>query len=215
MDDLRAVCARLVAAEGDLRRAIERSLHDGVQQQLIALRIRLSMTADELTGDADDILQDIRSLAAGIYPPLLEDGGVAPALRASARAAHVPVHFEIEGVHRLAPELERAVYFTCVEALQNAVKHAAGATRIRVELHQDDRALAFTVADDGEGFDPDHVVPGLGLRNLRHRVEALGGTVTVLSAPGRGTVVEGRVPLSGVSRPGPAAPPGPWRAGAA
>jgi signal transduction histidine kinase len=205
----------IAAAADDERLRIQRDLHDGVQQQLIALRIRLSMNGDALTDVADHILEDIRALAAGIYPPLLEDLGVVPALRAAARGAPVPVHLEAQGITRTAPELERAVYFTCMEALQNAVKHARGATRIRIELRQDERALTFVVADDGAGFDAEHVVLGLGLRNLRHRIEALGGFVVVSTAPGRGTVVEGRVPLSGVSSRAPAAPPDRWRAGAA
>ena len=205
----------IATAADDERLRIQRDLHDGVQQQLIALRIRLSMTADELTDDADHILEDIRSLAAGIYPPLLEDAGVVPALRAAARGAPVPVHLEAQGVTRTAPELERAVYFTCVEALQNAGKHARGATRIRIELHQDDRALTFVVADDGAGFDAEHVVLGLGLRNLRHRIEALGGFVVVSTAPRRGTVVEGRVPLYAVSSRDLTARPDRRQAGAA
>jgi signal transduction histidine kinase len=207
LDDSRQ---RIATAADVERRRIERDLHDGAQQRLVALRMRLSLAEDLLREDptaasaaihsmGDDIdhaLEEIRSLAHGIYPALLADRGLADALRSVARRSPLRVDVRATGLRRLPPELETAVYFACREALQNAAKHAAGARRASVDLDLSGRQLAFDVTDDGDGFDPGVVRGGSGLRNMRDRIESIGGTLEVVSASGRGATIRGSVPLT-------------------
>jgi signal transduction histidine kinase len=202
---------RIATAAAHERRRIERDLHDGAQQRLIALRMRLSMAEDVLDRDGDQraastaihalghdvdlALDEIRALAQGIYPALLADRGLADALRSVAQRSPLRVDVRVHGsLVRQNPEIEAAVYFTCVEALQNVAKHARGATGARIVLRQG-LALEFHVSDDGVGFDPPSRREGAGLRNMRDRIESVGGSLTVRSWPGRGTAVHGRVPL--------------------
>ena len=165
--EVRASRSRIVAAADDERRRIERDLHDGAQQRLVALRIHLELLQDQiredpergiakahaLGEDVDETLDSIRSLAHGVYPSLLTDHGLADALRSAARAAPLPCTVDTDGAGRYPAEVESAVYFCCLEALQNASKHADGAHRLEILLSQDDR-LRFEVRDDGAGFDP-------------------------------------------------------------
>jgi signal transduction histidine kinase len=199
-----------IAEAADVERArIERDLHDGAQQRLVALRIRLTLAEELLRADpgagvqvihelgfeAERALDELRSLAHGVYPPLLTDSGLPEALRSVAARAPVPVHVVAPGVTRHPIEIQSAVYFTCVEALQNAIKHAGGATGVWIRLSQTRRVLRFEVRDDGPGFAlGDH--DGRGLRNMHDRIEALGGDVTIESAPGAGTRVIGSVQLA-------------------
>jgi signal transduction histidine kinase len=210
LDDSRK---RIAMAADVERRRIERDLHDGAQQRLIALRMRLSLVEDlvredrdaasraihDLADDVDRALEEIRSLAQGIYPALLADRGLADALRSVGRRSPLTVDVRAAGLRRLAPELETAVYFTCLEALQNAAKHADGATRARISLEQGSRMLTFDVTDDGGGFDPVAAPAGAGLRNMRDRVESIGGTLAVESSRGHGTAIRGVVPLGGMA----------------
>jgi signal transduction histidine kinase len=205
LDQSRARIARAADAE---RSRIERDLHDGAQQRLIALRIHLSMAEDldatdprqwtetlkRLGAELDETLEELRALAHGVYPSLLSDRGLAEALRSVAAEAPLPVRIEIEELGPLPTEIQTAVYFTCTEAIQNACKHAHAATCLRVVLGRDD-GLAFEVDDDGPGFTPHPPVNG-GLRNMHDRIEAVGGVLTIDTAPGRGTRVCGFVPLS-------------------
>jgi signal transduction histidine kinase len=204
---------RIATAADHERRRIERDLHDGAQQRLIALRMRLSIAEDLLDRDpaaasiaihglgkdVDDTLEEIRALAHGIYPALLADRGLADALRSVARRLPMRVDIRTHGLTRQSAEVETAVYFACLEALQNILKHACGGTGARVDLRQG-AALEFRVSDDGVGFDPPRRGDGAGLRNMRDRVESVGGVLAVRSWPGRGTAVSGRVPLT--PRPG-------------
>ncbi|WP_028060621.1 sensor histidine kinase [Candidatus Solirubrobacter pratensis] len=199
-----------IARAADLERSrIERDLHDGAQQRLIGLRIKLSL-AEELSADdpADgakafhqlgtDVelaLDELRSLAHGVYPSLLSDRGLADAVRGMASDVPLPMHLAISGLSRQPPEVETAVYFTCLEAAQNACKHARGATGLWVSLRQADR-LRFEVHDDGAGFVPPAGAFSGGLRNMRDRIEAVGGRLTIDSAPGRGTRISGAIPLA-------------------
>jgi signal transduction histidine kinase len=199
---------RIATAADVERRRIERDLHDGAQQRLIALRMRLSLAEDllrenpgratkairDLGEDIDHALEEIRAVAHGVYPALLADRGLVDALAGVARRLPLSVTVGAEGLTRQTAEVESAVYFSCVEALQNVVKHASAATGARVVLHQND-VLTFEVADDGEGFDPRTARAGHGLENMHDRVESLGGTLTILGAPGKGTVIRGAVPL--------------------
>ena len=205
--DLQASRARLVEATDTERRRIERDLHDGAQQQLVALRISLGLARQLVTSSpgeaaeliaqtekqAADALEELRELARGIYPPLLADLGLRGALEAQARKAALPVTVEAPGLGRYPQKIEAAVYFCVLEALQNAAKYAQ-ASAARVTLRPDGRWLAFTVEDDGQGFDPATTSRGTGLEGIADRLGALGGSAGVTSAPGRGTRVTGRVP---------------------
>ena len=205
IDTLRASRRRLVRAQDDERQRIERNLHDGAQQQLIALSVGLAVldaaTDDpqvrELAGQLRDGLRaamdDLRALARGIYPPLLADRGLAAALRAQADRAPMPVHVDADGVGRLTREAEATVYFCVLEALQNVAKYAA-ASLTTVELRQAGGRLTFLVTDDGAGFDLAGPMTGSGLQGMRDRLQALGGSLTVGSAPGRGTTIAGALP---------------------
>ncbi len=198
---------RIVAAGDRERRRIERDLHDGAQQGLTAVVIRLgvaqrliatdperaSALLAELSGEVEATLTELRDLAHGIYPPLLSQRGLGEALAAAARRAPVATTVTADGVGRLPPELEAAVYFCCLEALQNATKHA-GAGEVHIAVTRD-RAVTFTVSDDGAGFDPARVTPGSGLNHMTDRLGAIGGTLRIDSTPGSGTVVRGRVPV--------------------
>jgi signal transduction histidine kinase len=207
VEDLRASRQRLVAAADQARRRLERDLHDGAQQQLVALRITLGLVrqtvhsspeeaADLLTRSeraAEEALQELRDLAHGIYPPLLADLGLAAALEAQSRKAPLPVVVEARETGRYAQEIEAALYFSILEALQNAAKHA-NASAAHVTLRRDGQFLVFTVEDDGKGFDQAKTPMGTGMQGMSDRMAALGGTIEIISAPGRGTRVTGRVP---------------------
>jgi signal transduction histidine kinase len=201
--------ARIVATADAERRRIERNIHDGAQQQLVALAVNLNLARrsladdpataasmlDQLVKDARAAVEELRNLAHGIYPPLLLDSGLPSALSAAATRSPLSVSVAIDGVGRYAPDLEAAVYFCCLEALQNATKHAADAS-VSVRLWQEADRLHFEVADDGPGFDPAVVKGGQGLLNMSDRTAAAGGEAAWDSSPGRGTRVSGWVPLS-------------------
>jgi signal transduction histidine kinase len=206
IEDLRASRQRIVAAQDEARRRLERNIHDGAQQQLVALAVKLRLVetisardpgkAGELAAEAkaelQEALDDLRDLARGIYPPLLADKGLSAALEAQARKATVPVTVHPDSVGRFPQEVESGVYFCVLEALQNVTKYAE-ASRVQVTLEQKDGELIFSVADDGRGFDLRTMRPGMGLQNMRDRVESLGGRLEVTSSPGRGTTVTGRL----------------------
>jgi signal transduction histidine kinase len=207
--ELRASRQRLVDVQDARRRALERDIHDGAQQHLVALAVnlrlahRLSETAPDrartlLAGQeqaARVAIETLTQLSRGIYPPLLADRGLEAALRAAVGAGQVPVEVTAHDVGRYDAGTEAAAYFCCLEAVQNAAKHAGAAT-IRVELRGAADGLAFTVFDDGRGFDPATVTHGTGQSNIRDRVESVGGMVRTASAPGRGTRVDAFVPAS-------------------
>ena len=198
--------ARVADAE---RSRIERDLHDGAQQRLIMLRIKLSLAEDlletnpeaaaeavhELGTEIDLAVEDLRALAHGVYPSLLNDRGLADALRGVALDSPLAVYVEATGIRRHPVEIETAVYFVCLEAMQNANKHAAGATGLWISLHEEDR-LRVEIRDDGPGFVLPYAARG-GLRNMRDRVEAVGGELIVDAAPGRGTRIAFSVPSEG------------------
>jgi signal transduction histidine kinase len=205
--DLRASRQRLVTVQDEERRRLERDLHDGAQQHLVALKIKLGLAEavaqpetkvrtliTQLKQDADDALNTVRELARGIYPPLLASDGLEAALRSQLRRVPFPVDLQLDGVSRQPREVEGAVYFCCLEALQNVVKYAQ-ANRVSVRLWTDSANLAFRVEDDGKGFDSATAPHGAGLQNMSDRLEALGGSLDVRSVPGRGTTIEGRVPV--------------------
>lgn len=202
---------RLAGAADSARRQIERDLHDGAQQQLVALRVKLELAREVLEGESghagqgvemvaglgpevEEIIEEVRSLARGIYPALLASDGLGEALRAAAQRSPVPVRIDADGVGRLPAETESAVYFCCLEALQNVAKHATGATAVAIDLRGTGE-LSFTVTDDGCGFAATQSATGSGVTGMKDRLAAVGGELWVESAPGVGTRVRGRVPL--------------------
>jgi len=208
LDELQASRVRIVAAQDQERRRLERNLHDGAQQQLVALAVKqrlaegmvrrdpekaVSMLA-ELQQDTSEALENLRDLARGIYPPLLADKGLTSALEAQARKSPVPSEVQATGVARYPQETEAAVYFCCLEALQNVSKYA-DAARVTISLSGGNGELAFSVADDGRGFDAATTPLGAGLQNMADRLAALGGSIEVRSQPGEGTTVAGRLPV--------------------
>jgi signal transduction histidine kinase len=209
LDDLRASRQRLVAAQDTERRRLERNLHDGAQQNLVAIKVKLGLAEmfaasdpqkaqaliTEITADAGEALETLRDLARGIYPPLLADQGLAAALSAQARKALLPVQVEAEDIGRYSQDIEAAVYFCCLEAVQNVAKYAQ-ATTVTIRLKRAGEDLQFTVSDDGQGFDSAITVRGSGLQNMADRLAALGGDLDVSSKPGQGTTVTGVVPAA-------------------
>jgi signal transduction histidine kinase len=209
IEELRSSRQRIVAAQDEERRRIERNIHDGAQQQLVSLAVKLglaerlverepgkaaSMLA-EAKAETGEALDDIRDLARGIYPPLLADEGLTAALEAQARRSPVPVVVEPDGIGRYSQDAEAAVYFCCLEALQNVGKYAA-ASSIAIRLGHVAGELTFEVADDGAGFDLRTGSYGTGLQGMADRLSAIGGSLEVRSAPGAGTTVAGRVPVA-------------------
>ena len=205
IEELRASRRRLVEAQDEERRKIERNLHDGAQQQLVALTVQLGLLerqADDpervrqdagLLKDAlGDALEELRSLARGVYPPLLADRGLAAALEAQSRKAAVPTTIESDGIGRYPQEIESAVYFCALEALQNVAKYADASSAV-IRLGERDGRLEFEIADDGRGFDPATTTYGTGLQGMVDRLDAIGGRIEVVSEPGRGTRVFGYV----------------------
>jgi signal transduction histidine kinase len=207
LSDLRASRHRLVAAQDEVRRRLERNLHDGAQQQLVALAVKQRLVGElidrnpdkaasmiaELQADTADALDTLRDLARGIYPQVLADQGLTAALEAQIRKTPVPVELRPDSIGRHDQEIEAAVYFCCLEALQNVSKYA-NASRAVVRLEVDGPWLTFGVQDDGAGFDPARTRLGTGLQGMSDRLEALGGGLEIRSEPGRGTTIAGRVP---------------------
>ena len=207
--ELRASRQRLVTAQDEERRRLERNLHDGAQQHLVAPKVKPGLagmlltkdplkaraTIGELKGDADEALETLRDLARGIYPPLLADRGLAAALRSQAGKATLPVDVDAEGVGRYPRETEAALYFCTLEALQNVQKYAA-ASAATVRLREEAGRLLVEVSDDGRGFDPTAAVRGAGLTNMEDRLEILGGSLQIESTPGGGTTLRATVPIS-------------------
>lgn len=209
-EELRASRARIVAASDAARRQIERNLHDGAQQHLVALTVNVGLARkmaevdpkasaeilDQLGEGLKEAVQELRALAHGIYPPLLVDRGIEEALRSAASRCVLPTEVVASGLQRFSPEQEAAVYFCCMEALQNAGKHAGEAATVTVKAWQEGGALCFEVSDTGRGFDlASGKGKGAGFVNMSDRVGAIGGTVSVRSAPGEGTSISGRLPL--------------------
>jgi signal transduction histidine kinase len=205
--DLRASRARLASAADAGRREIERNLHDGAQQRLVALRMRLAdaeaqaasddelrRSLGELGADTEETIDELRSLARGVYPAVLVDHGLASALTSVAGRSPLPVRVETALAGRLAPEIEAAVYFCCLEAIQNAAKHAGAGATVTVSVRAHAGGVAFEIRDDGVGFDVDDVADGHGLTNLHDRVAAVAGDVHVVSGRGTGTTVSGNLP---------------------
>jgi signal transduction histidine kinase len=212
-DELRASRARIVASGDAERRRVERDLHDGAQQHLVALAVNLRLARDVLAEDppaaaemldelataVQDTIQELRELAHGIYPPLLVDSGLPEALRAVCNRSPLDTELVTDGLGRYDGDVEAAVYFCCLEALQNAGKHAPDA-HVTVRVWEDGGGLLFEVRDDGPGFDVRTARHGHGYVNMSDRLGAIGGSVRWESSPGNGTTIAGSVPIGDVSR---------------
>lgn len=208
--ELRESRARIVASGDAERRRLERDIHDGAQQNLAALAIELRLAhdligtdpagaakmIDGMNAEVQNTIRDLRELAHGIYPPLLADGGLGPALDAAAARSPLEVSVDVGTANRFDQNTEAAIYFCCLEALQNSAKHAPGATA-KVRVWCDSATLFFRVVDDGPGFDPGTTPRGHGLVNMADRLGAIGGSVRWSSSPGEGVEVSGEVPLTG------------------
>jgi signal transduction histidine kinase len=207
-DELEHSRARLVRAADDERQRLERDLHDGVQQQLVAVSLGLRLVREELgsgrpeaaaqleglEGDLERALADLRALAHGVYPPLLRDQGLQAVLADAARRAPLQTQVGVALARRHEPPVEAAVYFCCLEAINNACKHAGPDAQIRVSVWEQAGALLFEVADNGRGLDGE-ANGGLGLLSVRDRVGALGGSLSIDSGPGRGVRIAATLPV--------------------
>ena len=201
--DLNESRRRLVRAADDARREVERNLHDSVQQHLIAIMMKLgraddgtlSQTVRESLDDLEAVVDDVREVGRGLYPAVLTDHGIIPALNAVRQRTSVPLDLQADGVGRYSPEVESAIYYCCVEAIQNATKHGGAENQITVTVRDEGDLVRFDVSDDGAGFEPGSAA-GTGLQNMEDRVGALGGRLSVTAAPGAGATITGRVPTS-------------------
>jgi signal transduction histidine kinase len=210
IEELEASRKRLASAADQERRRIEQDLHDGAQTGLIALRIKLGLLEELAAEDpasvalgladaakqVDIALAQIRNLAQGIYPTALRDLGIARALSVVARESPITVALHADLRRRFPPDVETAVYFCCVEALQNVAKHCGPGARASVTLADRPDGLEFLIADNGPGFDPATITPTHGITGMRDRLGAVGGTLTITSTPRRGSTLTGRVPVA-------------------
>lgn len=228
-DELRASRERLIETQDSERRRLERDIHDGAQQHLVALTVNLRLAQtiavrsperavrllSEQSEAALGAIETLSSLSRGIYPRLLSEEGLMPALRSAVDTSPIPVTVDGAGVGRLPRHVEAALYFCCMEAVQNAAKHS-GARSVSVLVSEDSQGWQLTVMDDGAGFDQALPEPaagsGNGLANMSDRLDAVGGTVTVSSLPGWGTTVAAAVPMNADSGPAPAPVPTPRQA---
>jgi signal transduction histidine kinase len=211
LQELERSRARIVRAADDERRKFERNLHDSVQQLLVSIQIRLQMEAEQadltesrreqlrtIAGSVEEAIAAVRQVAHGLYPPLLIASGLPSALRSVRYQATSPPQIEADGIGRYPPEIESAVYYCCLEAIQNATKHGGRDVNVSVALAEENGQLTFRVVDDGPGFAVGEV-RGLGLQSMEDRLGALGGRLTITSASGRGTTVSGIVPVRPLS----------------
>jgi signal transduction histidine kinase len=208
LQELRRSRARIVRAGDEQRRRLERNLHDGVQQRLAEIRIELGTVSDVLAEDSllrsrldrvgrhvEDALDEVREVSHGLYPPVLSDWGIVAALERGRAPGNAPLELRATGVGRYPAELESAVYYCCLEAIQNAIKHGGPGVQISIELREDADGLSFEVRDDGPGFDAATASGGMGLQNMRDRLGALDGRLSITRAGGGGTIVSGAIPL--------------------
>jgi signal transduction histidine kinase len=208
-EELQASRLRIVTAADSSRRAIERNLHDGAQQHLVALAVKLGLARqiaedgetetvlallEALRGDVQTTIGELRELAHGIYPPLLRDRGLGEALRTAAVRSTLPCTVDVDLPGRYPEEVETAAYFCCLEAIQNAGKYAGEGASVAVEVRGDDAGLCFELVDNGVGFDLGTTTLGNGFMNMRDRLGALGGRLDVESTPGAGTTVRAIIP---------------------
>lgn len=208
-DQLQASRSRIVAAADEERQRLERDLHDGAQQRLVSLSVHLNVAREvlkenvteaeklliELSHQAREAISELRTLAHGIYPPVLQSSGLAGALPDAAARMTIATDVRLEHVDRYPREIESTVYFCCLEALQNAAKHAGQGSNALLRVVDEEVTIIFEVSDDGVGFEPSRISEGRGFTNMSDRLGALGGRLDVESRPGEGTIIRGSIPL--------------------
>jgi signal transduction histidine kinase len=204
--ELRESRSRIVETAERERRRLERDLHDGAQQRLVAIQVRLAMAReladdedlakqlDATQRDAEAAVAELRALAHGIYPVLLRDLGPAAALRDLSGSSPVPLTVTDDGIGRSSDAIEATIYFCAREAIQNTAKHAGPGATVAVTLAHREDAIEFTVTDDGAGMPPETDINGIGLTSMHDRIEAVGGQFEIVSAPGQGTSIHGTIP---------------------
>lgn len=212
---LRSSRARLVGVADEERRRLERNLHDGAQQRLVGLAMRLRLLAthhpeaaaevDTLVDEVQGALEELRELAHGLYPPLLERRGLPEALSVAGRRSPVTVRVQAGGIGRYRQAIETAVYFCCLEGLQNASKYAGADVTVTISLDERgeglDRRLLLSIVDDGVGFDPAAARAGRGLNNMADRMAAVDAELEVKASPGGGVALTATIPLGGAGTP--------------
>jgi len=209
MRHLREASTRIASASDARRRRAERDLHNGVQQHLALIGLKLSLlqglirrdpdAAEEMCGELNrslrDALCELRTLAHWIYPAVLENEGLVAALRDAAERIAMPTHFELNGAGRYPLEVEAAAYFCCLEGLENAAKHGGDSVHATIVIAEQDGKLIFEISDDGTGFERSADEPRGGLQHITDRVDALSGELHISSRPGHGTRIRGTIPL--------------------
>ncbi len=210
IEALRRSRDRIVAAGETERRRIERDLHDGAQQRLMAIQVKLAIAADRADDDGlatqleairldlADAVEELRTLSHGIYPSVLLERGVGDALRSVAMTAPLGIQVTDDGLGRCPASIETAIYFCALEAIQNTIKHAGPGARVSVVLRRRARRVEFAISDDGVGMADDAPSDGVGLVSMQDRIGAAGGDLEIVSSPGRGTTIRGTVPDGGV-----------------
>jgi signal transduction histidine kinase len=218
IDELRASRSRIVDTADHERRRLERDLHDGAQQRLMAVQVKLRLAQQQIEddgvvaqleaigNDAEAAVEELRSLAHGIYPPVLRNSGLVNALRSVAMTAPIAISVTDEGIGRCSPLVEAAIYFCSVEAIQNAIKHGGSNVQVGATVGRDRDRVHFAITDDGVGFDHAESGDGHGLIGMRDRVGAVGGELEIVSSPGGGTTVRGTIPEAVTPRPDDALP---------
>ncbi len=214
VEELQTSRLRIVETADRERRRLERDLHDGAQQRLTAVQIKIRLAQEQIEDDgvaaqleaigaeAAEAVQELRTLAHGIYPPVLRSGGLVRALRSLAMRVPIPISVADEGIGRCSPPVEAAIYFCSVEAVQNAIKHAGSNARIGVTLRRDRDQVHFAINDDGVGMDHSERGDGDGLIGMRDRVGGVGGELEIVSSPGGGTTVRATIPEAVTQRAG-------------
>ena len=192
--------------QDETRRKLERDLHDGAQQQLVALKVKLGLSRmiaekegdqamvgllQEIGAEADHSVESLRAFARGVYPPLLEAEGLAAAVSAHARSARFPVAVVTDGIGRYPKDIESTIYFCVLEALRDS----AESDQTAVRLAQLNGSVTFEIRRDGEGLDEAPASVDMRVVNMRDRIDALAGTLTAVSLPGGGTVISGAIPV--------------------
>lgn len=213
--ELQASRSRVVAAADESRRRIERNLHDGAQQHLVSIAVKLGLAASiagddspvngmlvDLRAETQETIQQLRELAHGIYPPLLRQSGLSEALRTAATRNPLDPVVTVDLPGRYSQDVETAIYFCCLEAMQNAAKHAGEGATLTVTIAADDDTITFTVHDNGPGFDIDSAVGGDGFVNMGDRLASVGGDLVLSSSGGEGTSIGGVVPARPLQAPG-------------
>ena len=206
IEELRDSRTRIVASAEHERVRLEHDLHDGAQQRLMAIQMKLALAQENAAGedladqleaiqeDAAEAVEELRALAHGIYPSVLRERGLADALRSATMTAPIKIYVIDEGIGRCPPAIEAAIYFCSLEAIQNAIKHAGPHARVTVSLARRPGKIEFAIGDDGIGMKTAAPADGFGVLSMKDRIGAVGGELEIVTSPGGGTRIRGLVP---------------------